>query len=102
MQGGVGSDFVGFKCLVFRQEEEERSERWARSGGSQASPPLHHGEVGIGEGLAHEGEGFGAAEVVIAGVGRAACRLGGFLRADEFGADARMAAVDFMDGFVRG
>ena len=48
-------------------------------------PPLHQREVGSGEGLAHEGEGFGAAEVVVAGVGRAALPLGGFRGADEFG-----------------
>ena len=44
----------------------------------KSGPPLHHREVGIGEGLAHEGEGLGAAEVVIAGVGRAAFPQGDF------------------------
>jgi hypothetical protein len=53
--------------------------------------PLHHLQVGIGE-------GFGAAEVVIAGVGRAASPLGGFRGTDEFDKDARRAAVEFMGG----
>ena len=53
--------------------------------GHQSGPPLQHLQVGLGESLAHEGEGFGAAWVVVAGVGRAAGPLGGFRGADDGG-----------------
>jgi hypothetical protein len=32
---------------------------------------LHHAEVGFGEVLAHQRKGLGAAEIVVAGIGRA-------------------------------
>ena len=53
--------------------------------GCPSSPPLHHLQIRLCKRLAHEGEGFGAAEVVVAGVGRAAGPLGGFRGADDGG-----------------
>ena len=81
MAGRMGS----INVLELDDWEADGERKFGEWRGYESWTPLQYLEVRIGEGLAHEGEGFGAAEVVVAGVGRAAGPLGGFLGADDGG-----------------